>query len=255
MTWRDLPLPPAIAAMIALLLEAVSRGVRMAVHGLANGEMRRTRRIVTRITAILRHVIFLLAVRVEVKARAAALVRHPVFAAGEAQDPGLRGVGHPKSLDPGLGLRPPQDDGRCSEKNLQRKLAGIRAAAGFDLWFTVPTSSRHPEAAERHSGSMDGRLRTLNASATLRLQGDGGWSENTVARKLAGIRAALANPLRYAKRIARALNSTRCLILPPKIPRTIPKTDEREFWDERLSAAEEARFAYHQYWAKRRDTS
>jgi hypothetical protein len=219
MTWRDLPLPPAIAAMIALLLEAVSRGVRMAVHGLAHGEMRRTRRIVTRITAILRHVIFLLAVRVEVRVRApppplrpvsisagAAAApcfdlwstlptnsRHPVVAAGEAQDPGLRGCGHQNSLDPGRGPWPPQDDGR--------------------------------------------------------------WSEKTFQRKLAGIRAALADPLRYARRIARALHSPRCLILPPKVPRTIPNTDEREFWDERLSVAEEARFAYHQYWAQRRDTS
>ena len=220
MTWRDLSLPPAIAVMMDLWFEAVFRGVRMAGRMIGDSEIVRTRRIVKRISAILRHCFVLLAVRVEVTVRRpgaaapsppapsqtahgggdAAAPRfplwasvplsgcHPVAAAGEAQDPGLRGFDHPKSLDPGLGLRPPRDEGR-------------------------------------------GR-----------------------ARKLAGLRAALLNPMPYVKRLARKLAGDG-IFLPTKIPTTMPKTDEREFWEERRAAALEARFALSQYWRARRDSS
>jgi hypothetical protein len=66
-TWRDVPLPPAIMRMCGLLLDAVWGGARWAAHCLAEGEIVRTRRIVNRITVILRHVILMIAVRLEAK--------------------------------------------------------------------------------------------------------------------------------------------------------------------------------------------
>jgi hypothetical protein len=223
MAWQDLPLPPAIARLCELLFDAVHAGARWAARCLADGDMVRTRRIVARITMILRHVLLMIAVRLEVKLRAAAPARptsssvskvaggeggaprfpvwssvssptrHPVFAAGEAQDPGFLEPERAASLDPGLGLRLPQDDG--------------------------------------------------------------GWTEKTLHRKLAAIRAALENPLRYARKIARALSDDRYIFLPPRIPRTPPSSDAQEFWAERLAAADEANFQYHGYWRRRRDTS
>jgi hypothetical protein len=223
LTVHDVSLPPAIARLCELLFDAVHAGARWAARCLADSDMVRTRRIVARITMILRHVLLMIAVRLEVKLRAAAPARltpspvskvasgeggaprfplwspacaparHPVFAAGEAQDAGLQSVPFPKSLDPGLGLRLPQDDG--------------------------------------------------------------GWTEKTLHRKLAAIRAALDNPLRYARRIARALSNDRYIFLPPRIPRTQPPSDAQEFWAERLAAADEANFQYHSYWRRRRDSS
>jgi hypothetical protein len=114
--------------------------------------------------------------------------RHPVFAAGEAQDPSLRGFDCPKSLDSGLGLRRRQDDGRG------------------------------------------------------------------LARKLAGLRAALLNPMPYVRRLARKLYSN-AIVFKSRIPRTTPKTTERDYWERRVAAAEEARFALSEFWRIRRDSS
>jgi hypothetical protein len=37
--------------------------------------------------------------------------------------------------------------------------------------------------------------------------------------------------------------------------RTTPKTSERDYWEERVAAAEEARFALCEFWRRRRDSS
>jgi hypothetical protein len=39
------------------------------------------------------------------------------------------------------------------------------------------------------------------------------------------------------------------------VPRTIPKTSERDYWEERIAAAEEARFALSKFWRIRRDSA
>jgi hypothetical protein len=39
------------------------------------------------------------------------------------------------------------------------------------------------------------------------------------------------------------------------VPRTIPKTSERDYWEERVAAAQEARFALREFWRIRRDSS
>jgi hypothetical protein len=218
LAWRDVSMPTAIARMCELLFDAVHAGVRWAARCLADGEIVRTRRIVTRITMILRHVLLMIAVRLEVKPR------------------------------PGAATPPPLQSA-C------QVAGGDGGAPRFSLWSLTPTASRHPEAAEPHSGSMVGRDWTLNASAALRLQGDGRWGEKTLHRKLAGIRAALENPLRYARKIARALCNDRYVFLAPRIPRSTPPSDEQEFWEERLAAADEANFQYHGYWRRRRDSS
>jgi hypothetical protein len=126
MTLRDLFLPPAIEIMLSLWFDAVFRGVREAGFLVEQGQFVRARMIVKRISAILRHCFVLLAVRADVKLRHEAAAppppatpqtahsgrgaaapsfplwtsvslsgRHPVFAAGESQDPSLRGFDHP----------------------------------------------------------------------------------------------------------------------------------------------------------------
>jgi hypothetical protein len=219
LTLQDVSLPPAIARLCEYLLRAAHAGARWASRGLADGEIVRTRRIIARITMILRHVLLMIAVRLELtvsRARSNATplarleslcgdaptfklwsalsrsARHPVFAAGDAQDPDLPGFEQQQSLDPWLGLRPPQETGQ------------------------------------------DGR---------------------TLRRKLAAIRAALENPLRFARKIARALSNDRYVFLPPLIPRSTPPSDAQEFWEERVAAADEANFQYHSYWRRRRDSS
>jgi len=114
-----------------------------------------------------------------------------VFAAGEAHDQGLRHLAFPKSLDQGLGLWAPRDDG---------------------------------------------------------------GAEQSLERKLAALRAALLNPMPYVGRLARKLRSD-AIVLKPTIPRSIAKTSERDFWEERIAAAEEARLPLGEYWRGRRDSS
>jgi hypothetical protein len=100
---------------------------------------------------------------------------------------------------------------------------------------------------------MIGRPWILNTASLF--QGDGRWREQTFQRKIAGIRHALENPMRYAWKLARALRNPRYLILAPTIPRTTPRRDECEYWDEFKKSAEEAEFQYHDYWRRRRDSS
>jgi hypothetical protein len=58
----------------------------------------------------------------------------------------------------------------------------------------------------------------------------------------------------YVKRLARKLHS-KAIVLEPQAPRTIPKTSECAYWDERVAAAEKARFALSEFWRQRRDSS
>ncbi|MFZ4068599.1 MAG: hypothetical protein ACOYJ6_00670 [Caulobacterales bacterium] len=58
----------------------------------------------------------------------------------------------------------------------------------------------------------------------------------------------------YVKRLARKLHSN-AIVLKPHIPRTTPKTSERDYWEERVAAALEARFALSEFWRLRRDGS
>jgi hypothetical protein len=58
--------------------------------------------------------------------------------------------------------------------------------------------------------------------------------ESAAARKRAGFRAALLNPI---------------------VTRTMPKTSERDDVHERIAAAEESRFGLTEYWRGRRDSS
>jgi hypothetical protein len=67
-----------------------------------------------------------------------------------------------------------------------------------------------------------------------------------LARKLAGPRAALLNPMPFVRRPARRLHAN-AIILKPTVPRTIPKTSDRDYWEERVAAAEEARFALSEF--------
>jgi hypothetical protein len=75
-----------------------------------------------------------------------------------------------------------------------------------------------------------------------------------LARKLAGLRAALLNPMPYVRRLARKLYSN-AIVFKSRIPRTTPKTTERDYWERRVAAAEEARFALSEFWRIRRDSS
>ncbi|MFZ4070548.1 MAG: hypothetical protein ACOYJ6_10650 [Caulobacterales bacterium] len=70
----------------------------------------------------------------------------------------------------------------------------------------------------------------------------GRWSANARA-----FRAALLNPMPCVRRLARKLQSD-AIVLEPIVPRTIPRTSERDVWEERFAAAEEARFARSAYW-------
>ena len=187
MTWRDLPRPPAILRMLSLWFDAVFCGVREAaslVKPVELGQFVRARMIIKQIRAILRHAFVLLAVRLEIKPQrpgaagepatlqtahggggaAAARFplwtpapfsgRHPVFAAGEAQKPDLQHLAFPKSLDPGLGLWPPRDDGGV-EKSLVRKRASLRAA----LLSPMPVASRANSVPTRSSSNPSCRAR------------------------------------------------------------------------------------------------
>jgi hypothetical protein len=58
----------------------------------------------------------------------------------------------------------------------------------------------------------------------------------------------------YGRRLARKLYSN-AIVFKPHIPRTTPKTSERDYWEERVAAAEEARFALSEFWRIRRDSS
>jgi hypothetical protein len=58
----------------------------------------------------------------------------------------------------------------------------------------------------------------------------------------------------FVRRLARKLHS-KVIVLKPQIPRTTPKTSERDYWEERVAAAEEARFALSEFWRIRRDSS
>jgi hypothetical protein len=58
----------------------------------------------------------------------------------------------------------------------------------------------------------------------------------------------------YVRRLARKLHSN-AIVLKPTVPRTIPKTSERDYWEERIAAAEEARFALSKFWRIRRDSA
>jgi hypothetical protein len=44
-------------------------------------------------------------------------------------------------------------------------------------------------------------------------------------------------------------------VLNPHIPRTAPKISERDYWEERVGAAEEARFALSEFWRIHRGSS
>ncbi len=82
--------------------------------------------------------------------------------------------------------------------------------------------------------------KSLNQGLGLWAPRDDGGAEKSLERKLAALRAALLNPMPYVGRLARKL---RCdaIVLKPTIPRSIAKTSERDFWEERIAAAEEAR--------------
>ncbi len=57
----------------------------------------------------------------------------------------------------------------------------------------------------------------------------------------------------YVCRLARKLRSD-AIVLTPIAPRTTPKSSERDFRDESISAAEEARFALGEFWRQRCDS-
>jgi hypothetical protein len=218
MTWRDVPLPPAIATMCALLFDAVWGGARWAAHSLADGEIVRTRRIVNRITVILRHVILMIAVRLHAKP--------------------------PHARNNGAAAPPPP-------ATLEAAHGGDGAAAPtFELWSLAPKPFRRVEESGAGTSPTRFDLQSINRDEDVAAP-----SLKSFQRKIAGIRDALENPMRYAWKFARALRNPRYLILAPTIPRTTPRRDEREYWDEYRSSADEAEFQYHSYWQRRRDSS
>jgi hypothetical protein len=56
------------------------------------------------------------------------------------------------------------------------------------------------------------------------------------------------------RRLARRLHPN-AIVLKPHVPGTSPNTSERDYWEERISAAQEAHFALSEFWRRRRDSS
>jgi len=78
--------------------------------------------------------------------------------------------------------------------------------------------------------------------------------KKSLERKRAARSAALRNPMPIVCSLARTLRSD-MIVLKPIVPRTLPKVSERDCWGERMSAAEEARFALGAFWRLRRHSS
>ncbi len=78
--------------------------------------------------------------------------------------------------------------------------------------------------------------------------------KKSLERQRAARRAGLLNPMPIVCSLARTLRAD-VIVLKPIAPHTLPKVLERDCWGERMSAAEEARFALGAFWRRRRHSS
>jgi hypothetical protein len=78
--------------------------------------------------------------------------------------------------------------------------------------------------------------------------------EGQIVRARMMIKRISAILMPYVRRLARRLHPN-AIVLKPHVPRTSPKTSERDYWEERISAAQEARFARSEFWRGRGDSS
>jgi hypothetical protein len=96
--------------------------------------------------------------------------------------------------------------------------------------------------------------KSLDPGLGLWLPRDDGGAEKSLERQRAARRAGLLNPMPIVCSLARTLRAD-VIVLKPIAPHTLPKVLERDCWGERMSAAEEARFALGAFWRRRRHSS